>query len=218
MRVLNLYAGIGGNRKLWTDCEITAVEINPDIAEVYKHFFSEDIVIIEDAHKYLLNHFNEFDFIWNSPPCQSHSTIRQFIGIGSGQVNPIYPNMKLYQEVIFLKNNFKGKYCIENVKPYYKPLIKPTNIIGRHLYWCNFLINRYDTTKQSDNCEHGTIKLWQDKYGFNLSDFKLKRKDQILRNCVTPEVGLHIFNNAKKIKTGNKRINKLNLSNYTNND
>ena len=24
MRVLNLYAGIGGNRKYWADCEVTA--------------------------------------------------------------------------------------------------------------------------------------------------------------------------------------------------
>lgn len=35
MKILNLYAGIGGNRKLWgNNNEITAVEINPAIAEV----------------------------------------------------------------------------------------------------------------------------------------------------------------------------------------
>jgi len=32
MKVLNLYAGIGGNRKLWPDeCEVTAVENNEEI-------------------------------------------------------------------------------------------------------------------------------------------------------------------------------------------
>jgi DNA (cytosine-5)-methyltransferase 1 len=36
MRILNLYAGIGGNRKLWTDCEVTAVENVQHIADVYK--------------------------------------------------------------------------------------------------------------------------------------------------------------------------------------
>ena len=32
MKVLNLYAGIGGNRKLWKDVEVTAVENNKEIA------------------------------------------------------------------------------------------------------------------------------------------------------------------------------------------
>ena len=34
MKVLNLYAGIGGNRKLWTNCEVTAVELDQKIAAV----------------------------------------------------------------------------------------------------------------------------------------------------------------------------------------
>ena len=41
MKILNLYAGIGGNRKLWGDeHQITAVENEQDIADVYKHFFT----------------------------------------------------------------------------------------------------------------------------------------------------------------------------------
>ena len=31
--------------------------------------------------------------------------------------------MKLYEEIIFLDNYFKGKYVVENVIPYYEPLI-----------------------------------------------------------------------------------------------
>jgi DNA (cytosine-5)-methyltransferase 1 len=46
MKVLNLYAGIGGNRKLWKDCEVTAVELNPEVAEIYKYFFPEDKIIV----------------------------------------------------------------------------------------------------------------------------------------------------------------------------
>lgn len=35
MKILNLYAGIGGNRKLWgNEHEITAVELDPDIAAI----------------------------------------------------------------------------------------------------------------------------------------------------------------------------------------
>ena len=36
MKILNLYCGIGGNRKLWSgDHEITAVEIDENIAPDY---------------------------------------------------------------------------------------------------------------------------------------------------------------------------------------
>ena len=58
MKILNLYAGIGGNRKLWGDGhEITAIEFNPEIAKIYQDFFPNDKVIVTDAHQYLLEHF-----------------------------------------------------------------------------------------------------------------------------------------------------------------
>ena len=79
MKILNLYAGIGGNRKLWTpngdEHEITAVEYKPEIAKIYQDFFPKDKVIVGDAHQYLLNHFQEFDFIFSSPPCPTHSVM-----------------------------------------------------------------------------------------------------------------------------------------------
>jgi len=50
MKILNLYAGIGGNRKLWGDeHEVTAVEFEPYIAEAYKKMYPNDTVIIADA-------------------------------------------------------------------------------------------------------------------------------------------------------------------------
>lgn len=58
-KVLNLYAGIGGNRKLWDDVEIIAVEIDPKIAEIYQDFFPDDEVIITDAHRFLEENFDE---------------------------------------------------------------------------------------------------------------------------------------------------------------
>lgn len=101
MKILNLYAGIGGNRKLWGDeHEITAVEINPKIAKIYSDFFPKDKVIIADAHQFLLEHFEEFDFIWSSPPCPSHSTIRKCSAVARGQNKPIFPDMKLYEEIL----------------------------------------------------------------------------------------------------------------------
>ena len=78
MKILNLYAGIGGNRKLWGDeHEITAVEYDPKIAAIYCDFFPNDKVIVTDAHQYLLEHCWEFDFVWSSPPCPTHSRIKK---------------------------------------------------------------------------------------------------------------------------------------------
>jgi len=55
-KVLNLYAGLGGNRLKWTGCEVTAVELEPDLARLYQERFPNDKVIIADAHQYLLDH------------------------------------------------------------------------------------------------------------------------------------------------------------------
>ena len=62
----------------------------------------------------------------------------------------IYPDMNLYQEILLLQHYFKGKFVIENVNPYYEPLIKPQRI-GRHCFWANFVITNFKkkTNKES---------------------------------------------------------------------
>jgi len=196
IKVLNLYAGIGGNRKLWENVEVTAVEINPEIAKIYQDFFPEDKVIIADAHEYLLEHFKEFDFIWSSPPCQSHSSFRKNLCVEFRGTEAKYPDMNLYQEIIFLQSHFKGKWVVENVKPYYEPLL-PAKEIQRHLFWANFPLNANRFLKK-DNIRKVQIPDLQKLHGFNLSKYKLENKRQILRNCVLPELGLHILNMAFK--------------------
>lgn len=194
MKILNLYAGIGGNRKLWGgDIEVTAVENNPEIAELYKKFFPNDTVIVSDAHQYLLDHFKEFDFIWSSPPCQTHSSFRQNICVRFRGTKPEYPDMRLYQEILFLKYNFKGKWIVENVKPYYKPLIEG-KLIQRHLFWSNFDIK--DLTFEKENIRKSQIPDLLKLHSFPF--FKIKNKRQILRNCVLPELGYYIFECAKR--------------------
>ena len=140
MKILNLYACLGGNRYKWNevkdDIEVTAVELDPEAARLYQERFPNDKVIVADAHQYLLDHYKEFDFIWSSPPCPTHSRAR-FWSIGANGKNPIYPDMKLYQEILLLEYHFKGKYVIENVIPYYEPMLSPKKR-GRHLYWTNF--------------------------------------------------------------------------------
>ena len=54
LKILNLYSGIGGNRKLWgNEHDITAVEIVPEIAAIYKDLFPNDTVVVDDAHAFL---------------------------------------------------------------------------------------------------------------------------------------------------------------------
>lgn len=203
IKILNLYAGIGGNRKLWTgNIDVTAIEIVPEIAKIYQDFFPQDKVIVTDAHQYLLEHFKEFDFIWSSPPCPSHSQIR-FIGSKvkdeedlAHKREIIYPDMNLYQEIILLTNYFEGKWVVENVESYYEPLIKP-NILGRHYYWSNFPIPKKEFP--SDKIVNGSVEELQKHNGFDLSKYKTTMdKKLLLRNCVNHKAGLHIFELAFK--------------------
>ena len=196
MKILNLYAGIGGNRKNWGDeHEITAVENVQDIANVYQALFPKDKVIVADAHQYLIEHHQEFDFIWSSPPCPSHSKIRRYTSVEKGQVKPIYPDMKLYEEIIFLKHYFKGKWCVENVIAFYEPLIPP-NEIDNHWFWTNFYVEDFNSAMSRGH--HSLIKDLSARKGFDLSKFKNVDKTKLLRNCVEPEIGLHILKEALK--------------------
>lgn len=203
MKVLNLYAGIGGNRKLWYDCDVTAVEYNEEIASIYKEYYPGDELVIDDAHQYLLKHYKEFDFIWTSPPCQTHSDIRR-MGVAIGQNEPVFPDMKLWQEIVFLKHHFNGKWIVENVKPYYEPFVQPSIQLDRHYIWCNFKI--LPMIFEKDN-QIKNISSKTNHYGFDISKYKIKhRKDQILRNCVNPDLGLHVFNCAiNNIKSTTKQ-------------
>lgn len=206
LKILNLYAGIGGNRKLWDgDIEVTAVENVPEIAKIYQDFFPQDKVVIADAHQYLLEHYKEFDFIWSSPPCPTHSVCNNFLN-AQGVIR--YPDMELWQEIIFLKHFFKGKFVVENVKSYYEPILQPQES-GRHFFWANFPIkkikieapfniaNMRASTRQTPE---DNLRSLEEFHGFDLSKFDVKNKRLLLRNCVKPELGLHIFKCAFKEK------------------
>jgi DNA (cytosine-5)-methyltransferase 1 len=224
MKVLNLYAGIGGNRKLWKDVEVTAVEYNESIAEQYQIYFPNDTVIVADAHQYLLDHYQEFQFVWSSPPCTTHTRMNKNFAKTKnaiGQITPRYPDMKLYQEIIFLDNFFDGKYCVENVIPYYKPLI-PYQQYNRHLYWCNFRIKttgkgnlkkELNIISQKSKKIGKTVKSFikednatflAKKYGFDPLSKPIyingnHSPGQVFRNCVDPKAGLMILDCARNI-------------------
>ncbi len=196
IKVLNLYAGIGGNRKLWENVDVTAIEHDQKIAKIYQDYFPQDRVIVADAHQYLLEHFEEFDFIWSSPPCPSHSKVR-FANLI--QNKPIFPEMSLYQEIIFLKHYFKGKFVVENVIAFYEPLIKPQQV-GKHFYWTNFPLNdicKLDSKGRGMGRDESLENLYKLK-GFDLSNFSGIDKMKTIRNCVEPNEALHIFDMAFK--------------------
>jgi len=198
MKILNLYAGIGGNRKLWKGHEVTAVEINPEIAKIYKDFFPEDKIVVGDAHKYLLQHYKEFDFIWSSPPCPSHSRINTMLVNGRG-FKAKFPDMKLYEEIIFLEAYFKGKWVVENVRSFYKPLILPQER-GRHFYWSNFEIGDLGKSKKVRNNKGSLLNIKMEDREMIVKNFHNYKGDKrtIINNCVEPNVGLLILSYAFK--------------------
>ncbi len=198
MKVLNLYAGLGGNRKLWTGCKVTAVELEPKIAAVYQRQHPGDTVIVGDAHQYLLDHANEFDFIWSSTPCQTHSKMAK----ANSRKRPGYVDMGLYQEIIYLTHHFKGRWVVENVVPYYAPLIPP-KIVGRHAYWANFDVGNYSEPSPTNFIKLQTLAAKQQlmdwlgiHYPENIYYGNNHCPTQILRNCVHPNEGLAIMRAA----------------------
>jgi len=198
--ILNLYAGIGGNRKLWTDVDVTAVEINQSVADCYQRHFPDDEVIVGDAHAYLRDHHDEYDFIWSSVPCPTHSNVSHMAWKSDAKHNknrePEYPDMKLYQEVIFL-THFSEPECdwvVENVRSYYEPLIEPQEV-GRHYFWSNFHIPRFETPDAPAAWGNPSNEVFEEYLGFDVSDVSFEgiRKDKVLRNCVDPELGEHVL-------------------------
>lgn len=216
MNILILYAGVGGNRKFWDGekHDITAVEIDPEIAQIYQDNFSTDEVIIGDAHEYLRENYQEFDFIWSSPPCPTHSKTALFANSdderrGHHKKQAKYPDMKLYQEIILLENLFHGDWVVENVVSYYEPLV---NEVGderalflrepvrrqRHYFWSNYFIPEIDL--ESDNYERGNIQEWEERFGFDTSGYDVDRR-KVIRNCVHPELGEHVLKSRNQRQT-----------------
>jgi len=206
MKILNLYACLGGNRYKWdevvNDLKITAVELDPEAARLYKERFPNDTVIVADAHQYLLDHYKEFDFIWSSPPCPTHSRFNLSM---KTKREMKYPDMKLYQEIIFLEHYFNGKYVVENVIPFYTPLI-PAKERNRHLYWTNFnLPNIVSDRKNPDlGRTKDLINVLSKFHDYDFTKYKGKqRMNKMARNLVDYEAGKTILETAIGVQKQN---------------
>lgn len=201
-KVLNLYACLGGNRLLWDNCEVTAVELDPELARMYQERFPNDKVIIADAHQFLLDHYKEFDFIWSSPPCPSHSRARFWSSSNYDTTTmPVYPDLKLYEEILFLEHYYKtGKYVVENVIPYYNPLI-PAKKRGRHLYWTNFnLPSSLGERPIQIGAGSDEVKRLCEFHQIDVSSYKGEQRiDKIVRNLVDYVAGKTIYDTARNV-------------------
>ena len=208
-KILNLYACLGGNRYKWdevADIEVTAVELDTEAARLYKERFPNDIVIVADAHQYLLDHYKDFDFIWSSPPCPTHSRARYWNSSNyDTTTEAIYPDMKLYQEILFLQHYYKtGKYVVENVIPYYEPLIAAQKR-GRHLYWCNFTLpNDLNDRRFSISSAKQELKGLCEFHNYDFNKYKGEQSIiKMARNLVDFEAGRTILERALNIQKAN---------------
>ncbi len=205
MKILNLFAGIGGNRTLWDGYkhEITAIEENHSIADIYQKRFPNDNVFETDAYDYLEKYYEGFDFIWASPPCRTHTRAVSF-----PLCKPKLPDLRLYSIIIFLQRFFSGKWVVENVISHYTPLVKPTIILDRHYFWSNISLRKKTFKKMPGKF---FALSWNQLCKYLNVDPKLIRefapekwenhdwKRQVLRNCVKPKIGKYILDSLKTI-------------------
>lgn len=210
MKILNLYACLGGNRYKWgDDHDITAVEWDDELARLYQERFPNDTVVVGDAHQYLLDHYKEYDFIWSSPPCPTHSRFN--ISMKTKRKMK-YPDMALYQEIIFLQYYYDGKYVVENVIPFYDLLIQGYKR-NRHIYWTNF--NLPSILSERKNPDLGRTKNVVDAlskfHDYDFRKYKGKQSIQkVARNLVDYEAGKTILDTVMGIRT-KQNINQTEL-------
>jgi len=209
--LLNAYAGIGGNT--WNldrnKYNITHVEWNEEIAQANRELNPLDKVIQADAKDFLQLNYQDYDYIWASPPCPSHSSIAK-AGAKNGQYNAKMPDMDLYSIIIFLDEYFEGQWTVENVQPFYERLdkqerekarrrqtvIPPASKSSRHLFWSSHEIPETSVKRSGFNKKNNKeILEW---LGIEVDQkFDSVEKRKVLRNCVHPKIGEAIIQSRK---------------------
>lgn len=122
----------------------------------------------------------------------------------------IYPDMKLYEEILFLRGYFNGEWCVENVKSWYEPLIKP-QLLQRHYFWMSREIPKKEFKKtgiklgNKKRLQYMIVDELQEKLEIELPE-GVKNKRTLLRNCVNPEVGKYILDEMMKPKPKQEKI------------
>lgn len=189
--------------------KITAVESDEDIAAIYQAQFPGDEMVVGDALEFVEKHLTEFDFIWASPPCQTHSVLNIPTHAQTNRLPHIPDDKSLYGLIRWLKKWIDPNqlFIVENVKDYLGYLIQPNSMLARHPVWSNFPIPKKHFNRLKD-MDH---KSWKQLCEWHKIDQKLipktlsweKNHDKrrtILRNCVDYKIGKYILDCAVKPK------------------
>jgi DNA (cytosine-5)-methyltransferase 1 len=200
LKILNLFCGIGGNRLKWTNCEVTAIDLDSEICDLYQKRFINDKVICGDAFQFFEDHWEEYDVIWASPPCQTHSR-QQY-----RQKEKVLPDFRLYSLIKFCQLWVKDKiWVIENVEVI-DEVIPHTFKVNRHLFWSNLVIpsktfeklynppNYIGKDGKKHNGGLSDLSIAELLELHQMEDFNHKEKRSILRNCVDYRIGEYILN------------------------
>ena len=117
----------------------------------------------------------------------------------------------MYEEIIFLQNHFKGKFVVENVIPYYEPLI-PAKKRHRHLYWCNFNLPNVLTIREARiSTGLQEVKKLCEFHDYDFYKYKGKQPiNKIARNLVDYEAGKTILDTLMGLRT-KQNINQTEL-------
>ena len=91
--------------------------------------------------------------------------------------------MKLYQEIIFLEYYYKGKWIVENVIPFYEPIIPAKK--------------RGSERKVKISAVNEEVERMSKFHDYDFKQYKGKQRlDKIARNLVDYEAGRTIFETA----------------------
>jgi len=110
--------------------EYVAVDNDRKVLQVHSLLNPHSKTVLEDAWLISDDRLLQYDFVWASPPCESHSVL-----CWKRKDKP-KPDMRLWWLIRRLRK-LKVPFIVENVRPYYGTILKPTAKAGRHLLWSN---------------------------------------------------------------------------------
>lgn len=179
IKFLNTFAGVGGNTELLDrdKFEVTHIELYSKPTRYLEENFPNDIVLRKNAWRYIPENFRDYDIVWASPSCKTHSRARVF-QLSDRYVNGNFelPDERLWMLIKWLKVfGSRMIWIVENVIPFYTSIEIPTALVGRHLVWSNKRIG--------------------DK-SFEADQIIYKQKGSFDRDRMNPEIGKYIIEQA----------------------